>query len=85
MMVSVPQSLGRNIQIWTKISLTSYGAPTGVLPDIQFELTQSKFHVQQGESYSSEALHEGCMPTLVTWFSITLSCDQELSRRKLFK
>jgi hypothetical protein len=41
--------------------------------------------VQQGESYSSEALREGCMPTLVTWLSITHSGDDNLEPSKVFK
>jgi hypothetical protein len=41
--------------------------------------------VQQGESYSSEALREGCMPTLVTWLSITHSGDDNFEPSKVFK
>ena len=41
--------------------------------------------VQQGESYSSEALREGCMPTLVTWLSITHSGDDNFEPSKVIQ
>ena len=72
------QSHFRAMTILSRQKLIKWSSPRGMHAN-------TRPFVQQGESYSSEALREGCMPTLVTWLSITHSGDDNFEPSKVFK